>query len=167
MGADAGLNLKPQPRASLNFSSPELLRVLDDLKRFTLDHLPNDLARLVCLASMRDYNTGDYHHDGLTSQYAVGLAGAAIDISHREIFEQVVLLALENFVDELDRYFEAMGQARSEARRFWEENEPYRVLIPKDTDAIARTLFISNTKVALVVLGARVAEASPHARQFA
>jgi len=97
----------------------------------------------------------------------VGLAGAAIDISHREIFEQVVLLALENFVDELDRYFEAMGQARCEARRFWEENEPYRVLIPKGTDAIARTLFISNTKVALAVLGARVAEASPHARQFA
>jgi len=161
------MNLKPQPRASLNFSSPELLRVLDDLKRFTLDHLPNDLARLVCLASMRDYNTGQYHHEGLASQNSLGLAAAAIDIGHREIFEQVVLLALENLVNELDRYFAAMGQASSDARRFWEENEPYRVLVPKDTDAIARTLFISNTKVALAVLGARAAEASPHARQFA
>ncbi len=167
MGADAGVNLRPQLRASVNFTSPELLRVLDDLKRFTLDHLPDDLARLVCLASLRDYNTGTYHHDGLAGQYSGGLAGAAIDISHREIFEQVVLLPLEDLVEELDRYFAAMGPARSEARRFWEENEPYRVLIPKDTDAIARGLFISNTKVALAILGARAAEASPHTRQCA
>ena len=37
----------------------------DDLLNRSLSKISCDLARLIYLASTRDYNTGTYHHDGL------------------------------------------------------------------------------------------------------
>lgn len=158
-------------QASRRFTPPvvssEFAKVSEDIRRHTLDHLSTDLTKVVCLASMRDYNTGQYHHDGLAGQYSEELAARALETCHREIFEQLLLKPLGELVDELEHYFAATGGAGREAGKFWEENEPYRVLVPRDADPVARKLFVSNIRIALAVAGARWEAASPDMRQSA
>ncbi len=47
----------------------------DDLLRRSLSKIRGDLARLIYLASTRDYNTGKYHHDGLAARFQAEIAG--------------------------------------------------------------------------------------------
>ena len=47
----------------------EVEAACQDLNLRTLVHIHGDFARLVYLASMRDYNTGEYYHDGLAWQF--------------------------------------------------------------------------------------------------
>ena len=42
----------------------------EDLLQRSLSRIPCDLGRLLYLASTRDYNTGNYHHDGLADRFA-------------------------------------------------------------------------------------------------
>jgi len=43
--------------------------VYDDLVNRTLSRISCDLGRLIYLASTREYNTGNYHHEGLASRF--------------------------------------------------------------------------------------------------
>lgn len=45
-----------------------------DLRTRTLGKLSGDMARLLYLASMRDYNSGEYFHDGLAIQFGQEVA---------------------------------------------------------------------------------------------
>ena len=40
----------------------------DDFRRRSLTGYPRPLDRMIYLASMRDYNTGLYYHDGMASR---------------------------------------------------------------------------------------------------
>ena len=44
----------------------------EDLLQRSLSRIPCDLGRLLYLASTRDYNTGNYHHDGLAGGPRLG-----------------------------------------------------------------------------------------------
>src|SRR5436190_1559634 len=58
--------------------SPSLVEdALRDLRNRTLAKLDGDLARLVYLASTRDYNTGRYAHDGLSFRFSESVAETA------------------------------------------------------------------------------------------
>ena len=61
----------------------------DDLLQRTLSKITCDLAKLIYLASTRDYNTGTYHHDGLAARFRPEVAGKALEIAHRQIFYQL------------------------------------------------------------------------------
>ena len=50
----------------------------DDLLKRSLSKVSCDLARLIYLASTRDYNTGAYHHDGLASRFRADAASKAL-----------------------------------------------------------------------------------------
>ena len=58
-------------------------RAYDDLLRRSLSHISGDLARLIYLASTRDYNTGKYHHDGLAAHFQTEIACQALELAHR------------------------------------------------------------------------------------
>jgi hypothetical protein len=124
----------------------------DDLLRRTLTAIPCDLARLIYLASTRDYNSGTYHHEGLSQRYRPEEARNALESAHRDIFYRLAELPLEGLLGELETYVRASRETPLEFLRTWQELEPYRVAVPIKVDTTLVQLFLSNIRIALEVL---------------
>jgi hypothetical protein len=124
----------------------------DDLLRRTLSKIKGDLARLIYVASTRDYNTGKYHHDGLAARFQAEIAGQALEMAHREIFHRLAECSLRELVGEVEIYVSSSRQSREEILDVWQKLEPYRVALPVDVNVAAAQLFVSNVKLALAIL---------------
>jgi len=127
-------------------------KAYDDLERRTLSGMPGDFARLIYLASTRDYNSGMYHHEGLAARYGIEQAREALQTAHREIFRGLVSLPLEQLVAELERYVRNSHEAPVGFIHAWQELEPYRVAVPMEVDSTMVQLFLSNVRLALEIL---------------
>jgi hypothetical protein len=123
----------------------------EDLLRRSLSKLSCDLARLVYLASTRDYNTGTYHHDGLAARFRPEAAGKALETAHRQIFQRLAACSLEELVRELEMYLNSSQESSTDVLRTWQRLEPYRVAIPVEVNRAVERLFLSNLKLALAV----------------
>jgi hypothetical protein len=127
----------------------------EDLLRRSLSRIPCDLGRLLYLASTRDYNTGNYHHDGLADRYSVKVARSALEIAHRQAFYKVAALSLRDLVRDLAAYLESSRENPEEFLRSWQRLEPYRIAIPMEVNPTVARLFASNVRLALAVLRLR------------
>jgi hypothetical protein len=132
-----------------------LEEVYGDLLRRSLSKISGDLARLIYLASTRDYNTGKYHHDGLAAHFQADLACQALELAHRQIFYRIAARSLEEVVAELELYINSSRQSREEVLQVWQKLEPYRVALPVDVNAPVAQLFVSNIRLALAILRRR------------
>jgi hypothetical protein len=130
----------------------------DDLLRRSLSRISGDLARLIYLASTRDYNTGKYHHDGLVARFHAEIACKALELAHRQIFHRIATYPLEQLVAEVDQYLSASHENREEILRAWQKLEPYRVALPVNVNVALAQLFVSNIKLALAILRRRQAQ---------
>jgi hypothetical protein len=126
-----------------------------DFLRRSLSRISGDLARLIYLASTRDYNTGKYHHDGLAAQFDADIACQALELGHREIFYRIAARSLEGLVAEVELYINSSRQSREEVLEVWQKLEPYRVALPVDVNAAVAQLFVSNVRLALAILRRR------------
>lgn len=126
-----------------------------DLADRTLARIPGDFARLIYLASMRDYNTGEYHHEGLAWQFTESVAGRAIASCHRDAFRRLVLCSVKELVEQLELYADSNCSSSSELVRVWEKLQPYRVAIPLECGPLAARFFVSNIRAALAILQSR------------
>jgi hypothetical protein len=126
-----------------------------DFLRRSLSRISGDLARLIYLASTRDYNTGKYHHDGLAAQFQTDIACQALELAHREIFHRIAARSLEELVAEVEVYINASRQSREEVLEVWQKLEPYRVALPVNVNAAVAQLFVSNVRLALAILRRR------------
>lgn len=133
-------------------SRTDVQAALEDLRNRTLCGMRTDFARLIYLASTRDYNTGRYYHDGLAFQFSEEVAGKALAQAHAEVFLDLALSPLENLVDQLQLYLRSAGAEAGEILRAWEKLQPYRVVIPLDSDALTAALFSGNVKLALAIV---------------
>ncbi len=127
----------------------------DDLSRRSLSRISGDLARLIYLASTRDYNTGQYRHDGLAARFRAEIACKALELAHRQIFCRISGYSLEELVREVELYVSSSLQSREEVLRVWQKLEPYRVALPVDVNVALAQLFVSNVKLALAILRGR------------
>jgi hypothetical protein len=140
-----------------------LERAYDDLLRRSLSSISGDLAKLIYLASTRDYNTGKYHHDGLAARFKMDIACQALELAHRQIFYRIAARSLEELVGELDLYVNCSRQNRDEVIQVWQKLEPYRVALPVNVDVVVARLFVSNVKLALAILRQRLGRQEPRA----
>lgn len=141
--------------------SLDVQRAVRDMKERTLEFIPGQFARLVYLASTRDYSTGRYYHDGLAFKFTSEAAQLAIEIVHREAFEVLVYSPLEVFVKELEVFINSTHVEPKQVLETWKKFQPYHVVIPHECDSVASELFYSNVRIALAVLGERLAGMTP------
>jgi len=127
---------------------------LRDLRNRTLAKLDGDFARLIYLASTRDYNTGRYAHDGLSFRFTESVAERVLAEAHREVFVSLALSPLKILVTQLEQYIRSGCARPDELVAAWRELEPFRILPPEHDDPITVELFISNIRVALAIVGA-------------
>src|SRR5271156_4555621 len=128
----------------------------DDLRRRSLAGYPRPLDRLIYLASMRDYNTGLYYHDGLATRYSAEVACEAMADCHREAFRQLVGNSLEELVDQLEAYMASTHTSPTDFVTAWKGLEPYRVAVPVESDPLSAQLLFSSFKIALAILESRL-----------
>lgn len=126
--------------------------VLEHVRNRTLLKLPCDFSRLVYLASVRDFNTGQYFHDGLAIHFTEKIVSSAFAVCHREVFNRLVFCSLEQLVEELSRHISSTCERPVDALKSWRNLESYRIMVPLDCDELAAQLFLSNVKVALAIL---------------
>jgi hypothetical protein len=127
----------------------------EDLRLRTLEPIGYDFGRLVYLSSLRDFNTGDYHHQGLAHSFSEQVAGAALAACHQEIFYRLVSFPLESLVAQVERFLRSSPHDWEKTVNAWESLEAYRVMIPSVSDRLVAELFRSNVKVAMEVLKRR------------
>ena len=127
---------------------------LRDLRNRTLAKLDGDFARLIYLASTRDYNTGRYAHDGLSFRFTAPVAEQVLAKAHRDAFVGLALSPLEVLVSQLEQYIRSGSARPDELLESWHELEPFRILAPEHDDPITVKLFISNVRFALAIVGA-------------
>jgi hypothetical protein len=138
----------------------ETQEAYDDLCSRSLARISSSFERLIYIASTRDYNSGLYHHDGLTARFGALPAAEALEHAHANAFRIVSLMPLRRLSDELEIY---MTFSREEPAAFlnaWQKLEPYRVVIPMHVEPTVAELFVSNVKIALAVLRCRLPKAT-------
>ena len=124
--------------------------------------MPSDFARLVYLASTRDYNKGEYHHAGLAQQFTEEVSTKALASCHKELFRRLVSCSVNEFAEQLDMYIRSTRLRLNDVIRAWERLQPYRVTVPLECSPLAARLFVSNVMAALGVLESRQRQAARH-----
>ncbi len=139
---------------------------IEDIKNRTLRGIRGDVARLIYLASTRDYNTGQYYHEGLAMHFTEEVAVAALEACHQEIFRRLAVKSLEDLVRELENYLDSTGARPAQVLEAWQKLEPYRITRPLDCDQLWADFLFSNLKMALAILQSRQ-KSAPHSPQSA
>jgi hypothetical protein len=134
-----------------------------DLWERSLARLPGDFARLIYLASTRDYNSGEYHHAGLVRQFGESATREALASCHREVFGRLVRSSITELVEQLEVYVRSTRLPVSKFARSWGQLHPHQVTVPLDCGALTARFFTSNVMAALAILAARQnpAQSSP------
>jgi hypothetical protein len=135
----------------------DVLKAAEDVRLGTLAKIPGRLDRFIYLASMRDYNTGFYHHDGLVSRFSPEVACEALADCHREVYRQLLSCSLADLVGQMEAYMESSHTAPRDFISVWQSIEPYRVAIPMDSDLFSAQFLFANFRIALAIVEERLA----------
>ena len=138
-----------------NTRKTNVIEAVEYLHNRTLASLPGDVARLVYLASTRDYNTGEYLHDGIIYRFGEETAVEAMAACHQEIFKKLAYGSFKTLMQELASYMESLTVQPAKFLEVWREYEPYRAMLPHGCDSVSLKLFFYDIMTALEVLKAR------------
>lgn len=128
----------------------------EEMRRRTLATIARPLDRMIYLASLRDYNSGLYYHDGLASRFSEDVVCEALAKCHREAFGELFSLPLEELVGQVEAYVNSTHAGWTEFIAVWRGLEPYRVAVPVDTEKLSAEFFFSNLKISLAILEHRL-----------
>jgi hypothetical protein len=114
--------------------------------------LPNDLIRLIYLASIRDYNSGRYLHPQLSRNYEAEVADRALQVCHHEVFAQLIGTPIGSLVQQLKEYIRYCRTERNQLITTWKSLQAYRSAIPARTSLLSSEVFFLNITIALAIL---------------
>lgn len=117
-----------------------------------LDQLPNDLTRMICLASLRDCNTGVYLHPQLTTSMGADAANYRLRICHGEIFRRLLASPVSSYVAQLGEYISYTRAEKQVMLSNWRSLQAYRATIPTQMPTIWCELFFLNIDAAIAIL---------------
>ena len=130
-------------------ASPEMQMCTQEL---ALDDLPNDLTRMLFLASLRDCNSGRYLHLQLTQRMGVEETDHALSICHQQIFRKLLNTPASGYALQLEEYIRYTRADRRLVLDTWQSLQAYRSTIPVHASPLYCELFCLNIEVALTIL---------------
>jgi hypothetical protein len=141
-------SLLPARREELRNETTAVARA----KAAILDPLPNDLTRMIYLASLRDCNSGLYLHPDLSSELGIDDADWVLRACHEEVFRRLVVTPLSAYASQLEEYIQYTRTEPSTVLNNWKSLQAYRATVPVRALPVSAELFSLNVDVALVVL---------------
>lgn len=129
-------------------------RLIEDFTEQTLTVLPDDLARLLFVASLRDLSSGRYRHASLAARYGDEAVQQALAFCHEQLFLRILEMPLEQLERELRRYLASVADDFEEIAKWWQAQESFCAVVPDGMPEYLRELFASNLRVLLRVLTA-------------
>jgi len=121
-----------------------------------LQALPNNLSRMIYLATLRDNNSGHYYYPELTRRFSAEVVDRAMLACHGQLFDRVVQLSLEDLTESLDVYMASTHVLKARFIQSWKKLRAYRATIPIDSDPISAEVFFMKVEVAVSILEARL-----------
>lgn len=134
-------------------AEPDIIgRALDDVWQKTLSGVPSEFGKLVYLASLRDANSGIYHHYGLEQLYSQEQCDEVLHRSHLEVFYRWLEKSLEEQKDDLEFYLRGVEGELPAIVANWELMQPYLGFAPARANQAARHWFLSDLRIILALL---------------
>jgi hypothetical protein len=125
----------------------------DHIGQTVLETLPNDLTRMIYLASLRDCNSGLYLHPELSQQRGVHAADGALRQCHEQVFHRLLSARLAEYVNQLHEYIRYTRGEILTTLKTWKSLQAYRATVPVSALATSAELYFINLEIALEVVG--------------
>jgi len=132
-----------------------------DLLKHTLSRIPTVFGRLAYLASLRDSNSGVYHHHGLTILFGREESVKALKESHQHAFFEWVGFPLGEKNEDLGHYLAGLEEPREIVVEHWLRSRIYKTYIPTSARQMERELFSSDLEALLEIIRNAGAEPAP------
>jgi hypothetical protein len=160
------VTIDPAELVHANRTAAGLPTISDRFEREVgLEGLPNDLTRLLYLASLRDCNSGRYLHPQLSPSIGVEEAHQRIGHCHGRIFRSLLTTPISQYVLQLEEYIRYTRADRATVLRTWQSLEAYRATIPVPAPPVYRDLFVLNIEIALAILN-NAADSDARSQEF-
>jgi hypothetical protein len=127
-------------------------KVLEDLWRNTISAIPADMGKLAYLASLRDPNSGLYHHYGLEAVYSAEQSDRALRQMHISVFYDWLKKPLQGQKEDLEHYFRTVEGELGTILENWKVFEPYRSYVPAEADEAGRQLFTDDLRLLMELM---------------
>jgi hypothetical protein len=142
-------------------------RVIEDFVSNSLSGIPGDISRLMHIATLRDMETGRYHHHGLEAIYTAPAVDEALRLCHEEMFEKILESTLEQQSADLRRCLAGFDGPFEEVAANWKDQQFYRFLVPPGSPDYLRDLFCSNINNLLqLIVDRRAAQGSASSKRL-
>jgi excisionase family DNA binding protein len=132
-----------------------LAGLLADIRR-----RPTVLGQLAYLAGLRDPNTGNYLHSGITEPTLRRQAGHELQRLHESIFQNWLSLRLQEQMADFDLHISGIPCGKATVVRAWTTLETYRTFLPASASPAERKLYHSNMRVLLGLRSSAASEAA-------
>lgn len=136
-------------------------KILEDVWRQTIAALPSDFGKLVYLASLRDANSGLYHHYGLENVYSSEECDEALRTSHLDVLQQWLEKSLEEQKEDVEHYLRSVEGDLPTILSNWETLQTYVGYLPIEASPATREWFLSDLKIILGLLQLSAWPAAP------
>ncbi len=124
---------------------------VSDLWKHTLSQIPTTIGRLCYFASLRDPNSGNYHHQGLTGMFGREVGLAAIRESHERVFMEWLGFSLEEKFHDLSAYLAELDDPKATVAH-WLATKIFNSYVPAAALEVERDLYSGDLEAVLEII---------------